>query len=416
MRFNLSTKLFDYILVFYAICVSGNPFFIYKDSVNNYNIFLLLVGIKIIIRLLKREINIFNFRKSTISFFVIVLLLLMVSMLLNQDQKYLSYINIFIRLIGAYLFALAIDLKSFSNVFVRIMVFLSVTSIILYGIYQISPQIANAFGELPNSTLEAVELNRIYVNALYLYTFMVNFGFGTSDIWSFSRNNGVFWEPGAFQFFLNLALVLLMEKFYDDKHKRMFFIILMITVLSTGSSTGLISLLAICLVYRNELGVYFKQYLIRYNLIFIILAAFIVGGIVKYSDYFLVAVNKFLGELGRPDYLVERIGLAYVSELFNGIHLLFGFGITKLRTMEAAATLNNTYAYYLFAFGIFYTITILYSYFNNYKRNFKHYLGAYIVLILGLSSEIFILYPVALGMLFFMDEKVKVTRKLDVKH
>ena len=63
------------------------------------------------------------------------------------------------------------------------------------------------------------------------------------------RNNGIYTEPGLFQMIINGALFFLLiysERVYlSDKAKRSLMILLIITCLTTGSTTGYIGLIII---------------------------------------------------------------------------------------------------------------------------------------------------------------------------
>lgn len=64
-----------------------------------------------------------------------------------------------------------------------------------------------------------------------------------------SRNSGIFWEPGAFQFFLNLGLIFVFESEGSIKNYRIKQIILTVAVLSTQSTTGYLILALIYIYY-----------------------------------------------------------------------------------------------------------------------------------------------------------------------
>ena len=72
---------------------------------------------------------------------------------------------------------------------------------------------------------------------VFKYSFYHCWGYGIGT----TRNAGMFWEPGAFQCYINLALVILFfdknkEEYNGKKFKLIIFII---TLLTTQSTTGI---------------------------------------------------------------------------------------------------------------------------------------------------------------------------------
>jgi len=72
-----------------------------------------------------------------------------------------------------------------------------------------------------------------------------NFGLFVYEV-GMSRNCGMFWEPGAYQSFLNLAILLEILKPQINKNR---IIILVLAVLSTFSTTGYIALFTIAIIF-----------------------------------------------------------------------------------------------------------------------------------------------------------------------
>lgn len=390
-------QIYDYFVIYYAVACSGNPFFIYREPIKHFIVLITLV----IVRGIVNKRSLLSLKKDEALFLVGVLILLVFSMTMNADYSIQSYINTFSRLVGALLITKAFKFEDFADKYVKLLTFLAAASVVLFFINQRIPQIANIFGELPNAQLKEANLDyRTYVNGGFLYTFLVSYGYGTDSIWAYTRNNGIFWEPGAYQFFLNLALVFLLEK-CDVEKKKWALLILVITVLSTGSSTGMITLLVILIGYHQKIGTLISQIVDKYRTIILLLIAVAAVFIVRYGEYLFLAADKIVGEVNNSGYILERIGLSYIGDVFNGLHFLFGYGITGVATLEAAHTLNNTYAYYMFAFGIPYMGVILIRYLMNYKELFVRAGVAFLALLMGLTSEVFMLYPVALTMLFW---------------
>lgn len=99
------------------------------------------------------------------------------------------------------------------------------------------------------------------------------------------RNSGVFWEPGLFQVFLNFMLIWTL---YRKKDKRFLYtVIVVFSILSTGSVMGYIIMLAIFCIYAffNNEKIYIKIGIVFLGtLAVVILAPYAIGIIIdKFS-------------------------------------------------------------------------------------------------------------------------------------
>lgn len=128
-------------------------------------------------------------------------------------------------------FSIVLDFNKLAVAFVKVIKILAIYSLIFYllswtGLKQIFPVISNVAGtELYNG----------------VFAFMLT----ASDV--LPRNWGVFWEPGAYQAYLCLAI--LVDMFFLKNTKPYNFLIFAITIMSTLSTTGIICLGLIMLLY-----------------------------------------------------------------------------------------------------------------------------------------------------------------------
>lgn len=88
-----------------------------------------------------------------------------------------------------------------------------------------------------------------------------------------TRNSGMFWEPGAFQGYINIAFLLYIDKFnvFFREYKK-YFIILLLALLSTFSTTGYLVFFAIIVLsaFRNTKNIIAKVFITT----FVSIAAF----------------------------------------------------------------------------------------------------------------------------------------------
>lgn len=175
----------------------------------------------------------------------IVSLFIICSLLLFSDFVNNTSLNA-IRVFGICLFCVIlvvnfirkdIFLEAYSN----LMFIIAVISLICTVIRIISPESALAIAK-------SYFANNNYYLASPFYTW------GWTNL--LSRNSGIFWEPGAFQGFLNIAVLTSIEG--NIKYKRLKLITLIITILSTMSTTGYIVLAFILFVFFDNLLRIFK--------------------------------------------------------------------------------------------------------------------------------------------------------------
>ena len=203
------TKL-EYLVMFFVICISGNPLFIYAESKMLYVVSAALMIALCLIKGKKLTNNRFLFWMlcSCILFTLQNFTLTLTSV--NAD------VNFILRLSIAFMAASFFGYR-FREVYFKVMVAVCAISIPFY-ILQLS---GLSFG---------YEIRRY--KSLIVYNFMQG-----------DRNPGMFWEPGAFQGF-----IMLVPLFYSDKLKQLWnthkkgCIIMLIALLTTKSTTAYLTL------------------------------------------------------------------------------------------------------------------------------------------------------------------------------
>ena len=165
----------------------------------------------------------FNFRiKASIIFPVVILLMLMwVSVMINEPQRYFKYLCISFSLLVICLYVHKYSILEFIESFCNVVCFLAIVSLVCYVLYSLFPVLKTMFLEYGKSGKQ--------FSVLYIY---VN---KAKSI----RNMGMFWEPGAYQTYLNIALLLEVIK---EKKKIQRIVILALTIATTFSTTGFISM------------------------------------------------------------------------------------------------------------------------------------------------------------------------------
>ena len=223
------------------------------------------------------------------------------SAIVNTELSFGYFYKISFCFVG-FLLSITVDFKSFAKAFERIMVFLCVWSLVLFcmaqfGLEEILPIVKNVGGlELHNGIFGFIAVHGDY----------------------YVRNWGVFWEPGAFQAYVCLAMIFNLFLLRDPKPYRL--ILFLVTIASTYSTTGIICAGLIALVYflSNYRVAKSKQLI---NVIGAILVLAIV--FVMLNPSFLV---KIFSKLFVDPSESVSLGARYYS-IFGNVQIMFSDGL-----------------------------------------------------------------------------------------
>jgi hypothetical protein len=263
---NKSIRFYHYLMVGWCILNSG------AWVLKNDNLFIIVNSILVFIwMLIGLKQN--NFYKKTLKFehFVIFFLLfsLINSFILNSDYEAIfMYINVFVTIILGYMVVKLIKFNNFSIIFSNIILCIAVISLLFW---LMTDWISNYIEIFP--TVEGV--TALYKN-LFIYLY---------PIYTPYRNTGIFWEPGAYQAFLNIALCFILFS-ANQKSKLFKIFILSMTILTTRSTTGYILMIIIFIAYVLSQKRSKKQLLLTFGIItFLIYLIF-------FTSFNQVIVNK----------------------------------------------------------------------------------------------------------------------------
>lgn len=241
------------------------------------------------------------------------MLFFMVLIAMNQETKLSSSIVLLLRFFIALYIVHFLSFKVFSEIYVRIMFWLCLISllyvfVIFFKVHSILPDFVGA-DDRP------------------LRNF---FFFGVSENfikYGIYRNSGLWWEPGAFQLFVNLAFVFsLVNRSVNSK----LYVVLGLTVISTLSTTGVLVFIVLSFIYFKNIIKESKKkvyYIIVFSL-FILIAVVVglpfiilkfgvgdaaeqsVSFLSRYYD-FIISYNMFLEN--------PLIGYGFGSQIENAI-------------------------------------------------------------------------------------------------
>lgn len=215
--------IIEYIIV--SICIFCSGAVAYQ---NNHKIILvictILMGILFFLKKEKKKLKVNYY----ITLFVIFYIITSIYHLINSSTNFFGEMGILTQFILSILICILITPKKFIYKYNKIIYFLGITSLIMYVIPMIFPRFTSIF-----PIVQDYAGSKFYNAGIYCYpTYIVK---------SYYRNQSIFWECGAFQAFLNMALFfeLYIKRYTNKKH----ILVYIIAILTTRSTTGYIILL-----------------------------------------------------------------------------------------------------------------------------------------------------------------------------
>lgn len=233
-------KFFEYIQVYLLLAISGMPFFTVDE---NFVIVLFLISSVLFFRY-KKQID-----KTFIKILSVILIIVVLQSVTFSYFNLYSTIGLFMRFMIPYFVVKNIGVKIL-NIFLDWMVFFSITSLIIYSLTYLNPniytfltnKIAPLFERSSGSSLYGYNTN------VLIYT-LKSFG---DDKFNLYRNSGPFWEAGAFGGMLVLS-VFINNLIYDKIFHRnnILFYVAILSTLSTGTFIALFSYYTLYLYFKG---------------------------------------------------------------------------------------------------------------------------------------------------------------------
>lgn len=365
MRTNVNNKtenwyssIYGWIL-FIVINASGNLF---VSTLLPNQLIIVLLFIFLLFTVLKNKLLNINHLLVIYTWF----LLLLIPYFYLQSFSVPSTLHIFLKIcIG--IFTVLYCKDHLCKHYVDIMFFLAIISLLCFAY--------NCFiGVIPYIPVESTTIDggNIFRVSSILYTQLYNGAAMELTL----RNCGPFWEPGAFQGFINLALFI--NIFYCSNNNKYWLlknIVFIVTVLTTLSTGGYIVLFII-----SALIVLYKTHWLQFTKMIVIFIIVLMAIYLYYSLEFLG--DKISTDSSRTDISVDDI---FVDNLYM---VLFGFGYEtnsfKTSSIKTAAALINLIRYSGFLGFLLYLCPLLFGIKNQISIWFT------IVLLLILFNEPFL--------------------------
>lgn len=286
----------------------------------------------------------------------------------------------------------------FNVLYVKLFYFLSVFSLAMVGIYLIFPAIVRLLPTISNE----------YGLTAYTALFSTITTFGNM---AFPRNQGLFWEPGAYQTFVNIAVaIVLFSKTFENKRTK-YLLVFAVTIFSTFSTTGYIVFCGLLLIYcLNEIfGAKSTNKALKYIVILMLLM------IVFFVAYSMLPDDirfQLFGKLGsyfenKNQYSSTSVRVdafeTAISNFFEHPLLGCGTGIDTTGSGETEGLMTCTPVNYFAFYGLFVGLVCNLGLFMYAKAlSGKTMLGCavFVCLSLAMISENYMRDPIILSLIF----------------
>ena len=364
------------LIVLWTILISGSVVFMHY-----YKIAIIIYSILILSYIIRYKVYIVSFKSlyplvGLFGFFLVFLILV------HRDFSDLgSYAHFFVRICLVASIPMILTFKEFRELYVKVIFFLAVTSLIIYSGALLFREIIYLFPQI-NSHGSAYYFN------LFLAVYHI-------PLPTYLANSSVFWEGGAYQAFLNLAIAFELVFNKLENKKRLF--ILILSVITTHSTTGYIILvfqLAFFLFVEKSITSKWLNHILR-----VLLATMLLWFI--FSSIFQgIVLNKF--SEGSYSFIVRLTSTLTDLTIF-GQSPIFGSGISDYQDMVKSISYSkylislqgsvNSLTQFLAMYGLIISCAFLYGYYK-----FASILGSpskirkwvyFVVLIIFFSTENF---------------------------
>lgn len=359
---NNKRRIYSCLWVFFLLCLSGNPLFCLNGNVREIY--------------LASFFAIFTYRflfnsKSYVSYvgYIWPFILISLFQIILGKADFSSPIFLMIKLYIGYSI-LQIVGKDFMRAYLYVTVIIAAISIPLF--------LYNLLGVI----IPGIAYSDVGISiGIYTEVFQEYYGF-------IERNSGMFWEPGAFQGYLNIAIAFaLLLPHKNDKKWKLQIGILVAALLTTKSTTGYLVFGFIVIYYLSSMSKIKPFWKFVMTLITILLTVYSYTSL-EFMKEKIDAENS--GELGQGGRIADYS--KYSSYIISN----FFIGLSDKIAHETPS--GNGFISFLLYYGVFVVMYYFTKLYYNIKQQINTHCAVFftIIIILTLQGEGFIFYPLYL--------------------
>lgn len=391
-------KYINISIVFLMVYFSSSKFALHLEGRSTLSILLFISILALFnnFNAIKKRINI-----GSLLVFLCLFFLSMLILLINQDSIY-WYLITWSYLIASYSIYVSINYENYIEIFNNVIFYTALFSLLIYFVYILNIWNFSIFPE--------------FLGFRNLFFIILKINKASMDAY---RNYAFFWEPGAYQTFLNIALIF--ELFSKEKASFKRIVILFVSVLTTLSVAGYIAMFVTLVAYiteRRNHNNLLKSGKMLTTLFFII----IISWSILPQEYKLQVLGKASIFSNTSD-KSNISGFARINALIIPLSYyikkpIFGLGMDKFTEMslnEAMALTTFTPINWFAKFGIIWGALCNCLFLNNIRRFKVNRITKLILmlsLILTISAQDYSINPSILVLVFYgLDVKKAIKTK-----
>lgn len=313
---------------------------LYFGLINRKITFAVYVSIGIIYMFTYKNIRVKNL-KVMLCFFSIMV----INSILNFNIIDKTYIIIELQTLIILVITMIIinnmDYKVFITNYIKIMYVIAIISLVCFFIAVFEPQLAEKLSSNMGHGMRIYKVSPFYT-------------WGWDNI--FLRNSGVFWEPGAYQGFLNIAflMILIYKKYIKNSSLKL--IVFSMTIVTTQSTSGYIIFILIIIFFFKDIKKIYKRKIFN-KIIVVLLIILCIFTIVKSGNI----SNKFNNDNGST---IIRSKDLENSLIMSKERIITGYGVGEFKNEKerqyGIQNNSNGLLYLLYSQGIVLFIYYLY--------------------------------------------------------
>lgn len=378
-----------------GLCIFCSGAVAYQN--NNKMILLIFIALMFFILLLKKK-KITLKLNGYILFFITFYIIASIYHLIKNDTSFFGEMGILAQFILSILICILVSPKNFIDKYNKIVYFLGISSIIMYTIPLFFPKFTSFF-----PVIQDYVGSKFYNAGLYCYpTYIVK---------HYYRNQSIFWECGAFQAFLNIALFL--ELYVLKNKNKKHILIYILTILTTQSTTGYIILILLVvvkiiqMVKKNKKNLKFMVLLISCIIPFIPLFSSVIIQKFSYnsSSYFSFtrryydSIVDFKIIFDNIDYFLFGTGEENYIHIFSKLLNNIGIGTFAENSSSSNSLTAFTAQHGIVSAGLIFIIYIK-GIFSVKRKTVK--VIFFLIILICLATENFVMAPVFLTLMIQM--------------
>lgn len=378
---HIKQKSFAMLLILMIILNTGYVIFQNKYAA----VTVLIFGIVFIYMFAFKKFIVYDFKLTVVVFFIGMILF---EIIINKDFNFSHYLGLIMVIVSSFVVSASVSLEDFCKYYNKIIFWLALVSIPFFLLGYFFPHIVEGFPTI-NYLLNNGATG--YKNGfLYLYRYDPRLDFQTG----FIKNNSIFWEPGAYQGILNLAIIFEIKSKNPDKFKIIVYTICLITTFSTtGILCGILILLSTLALRNNR-----NKFNIKISTILIIL--------IVVTVFLSINSNIIFGKLSAGSDSHESFLERYsgsITDLYMFINSnLLGVGYTNfgLQSNGSSNGITSTFAQYGLIFGSSILMGLVFFIRKITREPFEiiTYIAVFIIM---LSTEAFMIKHLFFLMMFY---------------